>query len=389
MPDQYDTIVELTDVADENIALEWLSDDFYPRSIKSIVAHHVQNEIVLHDDREGQLIALNATGRAVWELCDGSNSISEIARILSDSFDAPIAILLKDIKIILADLNERNLIELSKVETGRQTDVATEIIRIEFNSCQVHVHTDIDEIKDWLRRRFQAMLTQAPGRVVGNIGISKINGDYHVSGCRRLQVPESSFREVRRGVKHQIDRDLFEAQPNFIWLHAGAVATGNGAVVLGGKYGSGKSTVIVNLYRRGWTYLSDDIIPLDPVTGSVRPFPLTPMYRVNDGEYVTEEKITDLKRIWVDLDPDTVGREPARVCGFVFPRYDLSVDAQMERLQPGEAVVELIQHCINFKYHGGEAVRGLSTLIDGRKIFRLLYSDGEAAARLVEDEFGS
>ena len=74
---------------------------------------------------------------------------------------------------------------------------------------------------------------------------------------------------------------------------------------------------------------------------------------------------------------------------FVFPRYDLLVDAQMEQLQPGEALAVLIQQGIIFKHHGGEAVRGLSTLIDGRKIFRLLYSDGEAGAGLVEDEYGS
>jgi hypothetical protein len=55
-------------------------------------------------------------------------------------------------------------------------------------------------------------------------------------------------------------------------LHALAVASDDGAIVLAGASGSGKSTTAATLVQHGWRYLSDEVAALDP-SGRVRPYP--------------------------------------------------------------------------------------------------------------------
>jgi hypothetical protein len=55
-------------------------------------------------------------------------------------------------------------------------------------------------------------------------------------------------------------------------LHSGAVSRGGQAALLVGSSGHGKTTLTLELVRRGWRFLSDDFAPVD-AAGVVRPFP--------------------------------------------------------------------------------------------------------------------
>lgn len=59
----------------------------------------------------------------------------------------------------------------------------------------------------------------------------------------------------------------------FLDLHAGAVSDERGALLLAGASGAGKSTLTLEFVRRGWGYLSDDLVPIDVAIGSIVPFP--------------------------------------------------------------------------------------------------------------------
>jgi len=55
-------------------------------------------------------------------------------------------------------------------------------------------------------------------------------------------------------------------------LHAAAVSIGRRALVLVGASGSGKSTITVELLRRGYGFLSDEAVFISPPTAQVRGF---------------------------------------------------------------------------------------------------------------------
>ena len=56
-------------------------------------------------------------------------------------------------------------------------------------------------------------------------------------------------------------------------VHAGAAAGPRGAVIVAGRSGQGKSTLVLGLVRRGLALLSDELALLDPRAGLVRAYP--------------------------------------------------------------------------------------------------------------------
>lgn len=67
---------------------------------------------------------------------------------------------------------------------------------------------------------------------------------------------------------------FYDAAGRHAILHAGAVAPPDGdCVLLAAPAGHGKSTLTLELARRGWTFFSDDFAPLDLSCGEVSPFP--------------------------------------------------------------------------------------------------------------------
>ena len=69
-----------------------------------------------------------------------------------------------------------------------------------------------------------------------------------------------------------VDRAVQEASGVMI-IHAAAVARADVTLVMPGLTGMGKSTLTLELLQRGWSYMSDDIVPVDVSTGCALPFP--------------------------------------------------------------------------------------------------------------------
>jgi hypothetical protein len=72
---------------------------------------------------------------------------------------------------------------------------------------------------------------------------------------------------------HNILERLMGEFVDFLIFHAGVIAKDGEALVIAGLPGSGKTTLVVELLKRGFAYLSDDFCPVHRRTGLVHPFP--------------------------------------------------------------------------------------------------------------------
>lgn len=82
----------------------------YPKSRKhNIVVQETNNEVLIYDLEINKAFCLNETSSTVWELCDGTKSVSEISETMGKRWDLPIN---EDLVWLALDqLKRENLIE--------------------------------------------------------------------------------------------------------------------------------------------------------------------------------------------------------------------------------------------------------------------------------------
>jgi pyrroloquinoline quinone biosynthesis protein D len=78
-----------------------------------VLARRLDEESVLLNPADGQYYALDLVGGRVWELCDGSHTLPEIAQIIGREFEADPAVVSADLEELLGDMAEAGLVEAS------------------------------------------------------------------------------------------------------------------------------------------------------------------------------------------------------------------------------------------------------------------------------------
>ena len=254
---------------------------------------------------------------------------------------------------------------------------------IGFGVHQVAVHSSAPEVLAGLARSFRAMLVPESTRTVGQLEVHRQNGRYHLLGNGGASIENGSLADTLHGLKYKVVRHLIHARPELMWLHAGAATCRGSAVMIVGPWGHGKSTLVASLYARGWSYLSDDLAPLDPDSGKVLPFPLTPAVREASGDEMPRYRIPELRKTEVDLMPETVCRGAVPIGTLVFPTYSHRSPTVISPYAPAAAAMELLRNCVNFMSHREEAVRYLCDLVKCLPTFRLTFGSAKLAVQLI------
>ncbi|MBX7171609.1 MAG: PqqD family protein [Pyrinomonadaceae bacterium] len=84
-----------------------------PVSRKSnIVVQELENEILIYDLSINKALCLNQTAALVYQLCDGTRTVSEISRLMSKKLKTIVSEEL--VLLALSDLKKNNLLESSK-----------------------------------------------------------------------------------------------------------------------------------------------------------------------------------------------------------------------------------------------------------------------------------
>jgi hypothetical protein len=134
-------------------------------------------------------------------------------------------------------------------------------------------------------------------------------------------------------------------------LHASAVQTSRGIVVLCGSTGTGKSTVAFGLFRRGHALWADDAVALDVGEAEVRAVPLPFEIRLRPpsaaffGEHASEPLAAVLSEC-----RGQAGTEPAPVAAIcVLTRSpEPAGDVAVRRLPSGASFTALLPHAYAF-----------------------------------------
>lgn len=349
----------------------------------SVTAYDVGDDAVLHDSERDQVFAVSTLAKEVWNHCDGATSLTTIGRAIGRLIEVSPRRITDRLKQIVSDLEAQNLLFVPRTELDGRARLTT--VHVKFGPHQVKVQTMDAQFARALRRRFRELLGEASGGEVLDIfQVRGLDGEYHVRGSQGWITRENSLPGAVQSLKHEIVRRFMEARPDLIWLHAGAAARDDAAVLLVGEWGSGKSTVVTELYRAGWSYLSDDVVPYDPESARILPFPLTPAYRRTQTKQLSRQELSGVTKEDVSLDPENVQGHPTHVRGILFPAFEPDRPAERNECGSAEAVVTLVRNCQNVRRYRGDPIQEVCQLAGRVPTFCLRYDSRSAILGLLE-----
>ena len=169
--------------------------------------------------------------------------------------------------------------------TARKADVPLRAVDRSFDpglSFDVHgvglrVRSDMPEALAVVEATYQAFRVDDPPAEVADFALT----DLRSGGPCLLQAPTGEARRLADPTGGTIA--LLEAlvgtvveglhRQGLLAVHAGAAAGPSGAILIAGRSGQGKSTLVLGLVRRGLDLMSDELALLDPAAGVVHPYP--------------------------------------------------------------------------------------------------------------------
>ena len=77
---------------------------------QNILKQEAAGTVVLLNMDDGRYFALDGVGGRVWDLCDGSRTLSEIAAILAEEYEAPAETIERDLAELINDLTNEDLV---------------------------------------------------------------------------------------------------------------------------------------------------------------------------------------------------------------------------------------------------------------------------------------
>lgn len=256
--------------------------------------------------------------------------------------------------------------------SGNDKDIA--VIPLRFQDYRLSVRISDPEMETQLRESFRFMLA---------------SDDSAIGHDQRYEtldlVTEHPIRpELAQFINNAVFRQFISLRPDLMWIHAGAVEKDGSAILIAGASGQGKSTLTTMLCEAGFSYMSDDVAPIDMITDTVYPFPQTPRRRLPSLGALAPDEVQSLERTVVLLTADMIRQAPAPIRRIVFLDYQPGAVADLWPLSPGEAALGIIGSLTNFLDHREGAVNRSVALASSIPAFRLSFDHrSDSAVRLI------
>jgi len=180
---------------------------------------------------------------------------------------------------------------------------------------------------------------------------------------------------------------LQHQRPDLYFVHAAAVALAGGVGVLAAPPGTGKSTLTVGLLERGFTYLSDELAPIDVGTGLVHRYAhaVSLKSRPPDAIRLPQGTVAIGRRFHMPTRLFSVaGEEPLPLVAFIFPERSSEPSAACRRIGPSVGAAHLVANGLNALAHPNDGLDVAVALARHVPCFQVNIGDLSAACAAIE-----
>ena len=271
------------------------------------------------------------------------------------------------------------------------------MLRCEARGFAFDVHGDA-ELHETLSALFAA-LERPAGAATAVFSVRRAAGDgsaWHVRMDDQLMMGCEQRGEALHGLIVFVNQRVVMARDDLLSIHAAGVVRGDGAVLLPGSAGSGKTTLCARLLQRGAAYLSDDSVAVDR-QGRLLGYPKPLGFKVGTWEQFADAGLADLELdpgiqlVW-QVPPSRLGApivSAADPVAVVLPRFERDAQLQVEPVPRHEAAAALLGQAQNLPAFGvPAALEVIGRLAAGVPSYSVVYGDARRAAPAVLDLIG-
>lgn len=328
-------------------------------------------ETILFDEISQKLFHLNVTAASIWsQLCEDrtvKQVVDSVANFWSIDHQAARNVVLPMLRV----WRRNGLLRGSAREPLSQRFVEED--------AAVAVEPMQPILSDWKQRHYRMLGTAFSIRfsdsalealvdpVLAHLSIQEPSGDARtmavVDTGREIQIIEG-YRIIGRCPTRRALAPLIHglvglisirAHPYLFAIHGSGLARPDGALILAGRSGSGKTTMAAALMAAGWDYMSDDTILLAPGTLDAIPVPYS--LSIKQGSWgLLRSRFPALGDNCVHVRPDDklvrYLRPTREICPagravrwVGFPHRSASGSSSIRSLDCTEGIYRLLEHC--------------------------------------------
>lgn len=181
------------------------------------------------------------------------------------------------------------------------------------------------------------------------------------------------FEDTLAILEAELRQSLAAGARRRVFVHAGVVGFEGRAILIPGRSGAGKTTLIAELVRAGATYYSDEFAVLD-AWGRVHPF-AKPLSIRGEGGITTSTPVEALG--------GRAGETPLRPLLVALVAHRPEARWRPERLSPGQALLALLAHTVPVRRRPAASLLALRAALSPAVVIRGSRGDAAAAAQIL------
>lgn len=395
-----------------------------PRRAPTTFAADFEAEtVVLVRDRR-QAHRLNRSAAAIWRACDGSSTVDEVAERVAAEFGTTPATVADDVGRTVAALAELGLLTDDGGErlggdggaedghpagatghgspphpggAGAPVPAATGDLET-LGPFAALGHAFVVRVAGGSLRRYldHVLRDLAVDRASADHVYSVVTTDdgtwLFLDGEPLSHVADETT--VAAYLEWRVNQGAIASPEGAVVMHASGVSAAGRVVGLPAPMDSGKSTLVTALVARGLDYVTDEAFAFDPASLAVRPYPKAitlepgsfPVFP--ELEPADPDHLPHLGNRWRLLAGDV--RPDARVAGgtlvgLVSPRYEPGAPLTVERLDPVDAYLFLLENTFEPSLADEPCLWALVRVAHELPCLRAVYSDLDEIEAVVRD----